>query len=691
MGASLFHKLLDRHFAGGSRHAPGDAMVRVDQVLLGDGAASLALLALESFGVERVRVETAITYVDEVTLADDGRVAEDHAYLLAASRRMGLRYSPPGNGVGPWLHLERFAEPGKSLVGAPEHTAMLGAAAMLAFAVGSFDAAMVLAGEPYALPVPKVWRLRLRGAMPAWVSATDLALELLRRHGVRGRAGFVLEVAGAAGDAASDAGAESGVLSMSVPERAAFAAMVAELGVVTTLFPADASLEAWLLAMGRASSYENLAADEDAVYDLDEELDLSSLEPMIAKPQSPGNVVPVRFAECTAVGHVIVGGPGMAGAHDLGRVTSMVRGASVAPGVSFELNPQTRGQLGALAETGALSSLIEANVRIAEPALLGYAGVGQAPAAGKPSLRTATQNYPGASGTKDDRVFLCSAATAAISALRGVITRPSEAGNDVAFGGARGDVRATGGARAQVFVEPSARVASPTSEPPPSRSRRGSAPPSAKGSPKPPPAIAKGPSIKPLPTLDAMPKGGEMRVMLKLPDDVPMHEIVPAGLRGASLGSNVAALADLAFERIDVTYVKRAKVAKDLGGHVIVAGHNFGYGSHREHAALALRALGLRFVLAKSIGAAFRRALVNAGVVCLTFVDGADYFPIEPGEILVFTDLRSSLGTANDLAVRRKASSTFLTTTDLTPRQVAIALAGGVPNWFQASVAAEPG
>jgi aconitate hydratase len=670
MGQSLVEKIVEAHFAGGNREAGAEALVRIDQVLLGDGSASVTYLALEGFGIERVRSSLAACYVDQATVSEDGRVAEDHAYLLAASRRLGVLYSPPGHGVAPVRHLERFSRPGATIVAAHPSASALGAAAMLAFGVGALDAALVLAGEPLAIPMPGVWRLRLIGAMPAWVNAADVALELLRRHGIRARAGLVLEVAG------------EGVATLPIAERSLFAAMTAELGVVATIFPADDVLEGYLAARGRAADFAPLAGDDDATYAFDESLDLGTIEPMLAKPQSPANVVPVRFAEGTAIGQVLVGGVATALDRDLARVSAALRGRSVYPGVSFEFNPATREQLATLSETGVLSDLLDAGVRIHEPALGGTAGVGQAPQSGRPSLRTVSQNFPGASGSRDDRVFMCSAATATMSAIRGVITRPSEAGSDPLALGGDASLRAHGahgeGAAPNAgFVEPL---------PPPPPTPEGSA---SRTRPSSPPApISRASSIKPLPPLDALPKRGELRVVLKVPDDVPVHEIVPEGLSGASFGSNVAALGDFAFERIDNTYVKRAKVAREQGGHVLVAGENFGYGSRREHAALALRQLGLRVVIAKSFGGAFRRSLINSGILALTFVAANDYFPIEPGELLVFEDLRSALALGPDLTVRRKAQSTFLTRSALSTREHAIVVAGGVPNWFEKTLGA---
>lgn len=661
MGESLFEKLLSSHFAGGAKTPGEEAMVRVDEVVLGDGAAALAYLALEHFGVERVRVPRAVTYVDQVTLSDDGRVADEHAYLVAASRRLGITLSPPGHGVAPVLHLERFSTPGSVAAVAHPFGAALGAAAMLALSVPALDASLALAGEACAMVVPRVWRLSLTGAFPAWVNAVDAALELLRRHGKSSRAGTVLEVTGPA------------LADLPVSERALFASMATELGVVATLFPADDVLQRYLERRGRGDAFTPLAGDEAASFTFDDELDLSALEPMIAKPQSPTNVVPVRFAEATPIGQVMIGAPGFASERDLARVAYVLEGKTVYPGVGFDLNSPTRAFTASMAESGALAKLLAAGVRVHEPSLFGAVGVGQAPPGGRASLRTTTQNYPGASGTKDDRVFLCSAATAAVSAVRGVVSRPSDAGNDPLVLGA---APLAAPAIASGFIEPL---------PAPSTSESGSSPPPP--SKRVPVPVTKGASMRPLPAFDAFPRRGELRALLKVPDDVPLREIAPEGLRGLSFGANVGALADLAFEGIDVTYVKRAKVARDQGGHVIIAGHNFGYGGARDATALALRHLGLRVVIAKSYGGQFRRMLLGAGVLALTFVADADYYPIEPGEILVFDDLRAGLAMGPELTVRRKAQSTFLTRSALSARELSMLLEGGILSWFHATVA----
>lgn len=674
---TLFAKLLAGRFAGGATLEGGEALVHIDQVMLGDGAGSLVFLTLEHVGVEWVRVGTAACYVDEVTVSEDGNVAEDQAYLLAASRRLGLLFSPPGHGVGPALHLERFAKPGSSVLGTQRDSGALGACAMLALAGSAMDGALVLAGEPHALTVPPVWRVRFAGAFPEWVGAVDAALELLRRHGVKGRAGTALEVTG------------EGVASLSIEERASFATVARELGVVCTLFPADRRLAEWLSARGRLSDFRAIAGDDDAVVAFDEILDLGTLEPLVAKPQSPANVVPVRFVESTPIGQAVLGSAAFGGERDLHRLVAMVGEKSVHAGVSFDFNPTSRDQLIALADSGRLRALLVAGVRVHEPGLGGHAGVGQAPAAGRASLRTSSQNFAGGSGTRDDRVYIASAATVAISAVRGVISRPSDAGPDPVFLASsvpteeRPPVDATTkeseNATAPAlrgFLAPSPRSLSVS----PERSEEGTSGRPVRVNATP---IVKGSSIKPLPAFDTLPRRGEFRVILKVPDGVPLHEIAPEGVRGLSLGSNVTALADHAFERIDITYVKRAKVAREQGGHVIVAGHDFGYGSQRDHSAFALRVLGLRVVLAKSFGGAFRRSLLNAGILPLTFVAESDYFPIEPGELMVFEDLRSSLASGPELAARRKAQSTFLTRHALTPRELSILLAGGVTNWLK--------
>jgi aconitate hydratase len=627
---NVARKLIDAHLVSGEAIAGREIGLRIDQTLTQDATGTLVMLELEAMGLDRVRTGLSVQYVDHNLLQADAKNAEDHLFLQSACRRFGLWFSKAGNGVSHPTHMQRFGVPGATLAGSDSHTCAAGSLGMLAIGVGGIDVAMAMAGRPLHIRMPEIWGVRLTGEPPPWVSAKDVILEMLRRHGVSGGRHRIVEYHG------------PGLAALTAMDRHVIANMGAELGATTTVFPADEAVRAFLRAAGREDDFTPLAADPGATYDVADEIDLSALEPLIAKPSSPGNVVPVREVAGEPVGQVVVGSSANPGLRDFAVVAAMVRGRQVSDAVSFDVNPTSREILADLTKMGAILDLVTAGARIHQAGCLGCIGVGQAPARGRNSLRTFPRNFPGRSGTEEDSVWLCSPETAAAAALTGVITDPRDLGLP------HPDVRLP--SRASVITE--------MLVPP--------APDGAGGE------LVKGPNIASLPDFEPLPEHVEAPVLLKVGDDVSTDEISPGGAQALPLRSNIPRLAGFTFVRIDESYPRRAA---ETGAHVVVAGGNYGQGSSREHAAIATRYLGLRAVLAKSFARIHRQNLVNFGVLPLEFADPADYDRIQPGDVLAF-DPADGLA---EVTVRNTTRhEDYRTRGGLSPRQVDILRAGGV-------------
>jgi predicted aconitate hydratase len=591
---NVARKLIDAHLISGEPVPGGEIGLRIDQTLTQDATGTLVMLELEAMGLDRVKTDLSVQYVDHNLLQADAKNAEDHLFLQSACQRFGLWFSKPGNGVSHPTHMRRFGVPGATLAGSDSHTCAAGALGMLAIGVGGIDVAMAMAGRPLHVKMPEIWGVRLTGRLPPWVSAKDVILEMLRRHGVRGGTGRVIEYHG------------PGLAHLSAMDRHVIANMGAELGATTTVFPADDAVREFLRAVGREEDFTPVTADRDAAYDVEDEIDLASLEPLIAAPSSPGNVMPVREAAGAPVSQVVVGSSANPGLRDFAVVAAIVRGRQAGDAVSFDINPTSREILADLTEMGALLDLITAGARIHQAGCLGCIGVGQAPARGRNSLRTFPRNFPGRSGTEEDAVWLCSPETAAAAALTGEITDPRDLGvpyPDI-------DLPRRTSVIGEMLVPPAAdRDAEPVTE------------------------LIKGPNIASLPDFEPLPGHVDAPVLLKVGDDVSTDEISPGGAQALPLRSNIPRLAEFTLVRVDEAYPARAA---ETGEHVIVAGANYGQGSSREHAAITTRYLGLRAVLARSFARIHRQNLVNFGVLPLEFTDPADYDRIEQGDILVF-------------------------------------------------------
>ncbi|HEY2699007.1 MAG TPA: aconitate hydratase [Pseudonocardiaceae bacterium] len=637
MGSNVARQLIADHLADGSMTPGADIALTIDQTLTQDATGTLVMQELEALGVARTRARVSVQYVDHNLLQADERNAEDHDFLRSACRRYGLWFSKPGNGVSHPTHMQRFGVPGATLVGSDSHTCAAGSLGMLAIGVGGLEVALAIAGEPLRLRMPEIWGVELTGSLRPGVSAKDVILEMLRRHGVQGGLHRIIEYHG------------PGLASLTAMDRHVIANMGAELGATTTVFPADDAVRAFLRAEGREDQFRELRADPDAAYDMTDQIALDSVEPLIARPSSPGNVVPVREVAGEPLGQAVIGSSANPGFRDYAVAAAMVRGRQTSDAVSFDVNPSSRQIFADLTKAGVTFDLIAAGARVHQAGCLGCIGMGQAPATGHNSLRTFPRNFPGRSGTREDSVWLCSPETAAASALSGKITDPRELlpYQDVAA------IPEHSSVNTEMLVGPLPEDAA-RAEP-----------------------LVKGDNIASLPEFDPLPDSVSGPVLLKLGDDISTDEISPAGARALPYRSNIPKLAEFTFTRVDEDYPNRA--AGTAGPHIVVAGENYGQGSSREHAAITPRFLGLRLVIAKSFARIHWQNLANFGIVALEFTDEGDYDRIEQGDELAVDDLRDQLSKGAEVTVRDVGRDReFRCTHRLSARQVEAVLAGGV-------------
>lgn len=639
---NVAEKLIEAHLVSGEM-TPGEEIgLRVDQGLLQDALGTLSMLALEAMQVDRVRTEAACQYVDHNLLQTDTKNADDHHFLRTACARFGMYFSPPGNGISHPVHMERLGKPGKLLLGSDSHSCAAGSLGMFGMGTGSIEVAMSLAGMPVYIRMPRIWGVELTGRLPDWVSAKDVILEMLRRHGVKGGLGRVIEYYG------------PGLDGLSAMDRHVIANMGAELGATTSVFPSDGATRDFLRQVGREADWVEIAADPGATYDKHEEIDLSALEPLIAKPSSPGNVVPVREVAGEPVYQAYIGSSANPGYRDFAVAAMMVAGRQIAPGVSFDINPSSREMLANLMNEGLLAHFIQAGARLHQAGCNGCHGMGQAPAAGKNSMRTTPRNFPGRSGVPEDRVFLCSPETAAAAALTGRITDPRDL--DMPY---------------PAVTPPKDPIRLDKSLLPP-------LPPEEASKAK----IEKGSHTASLPPIDPYPARVAAPVLIKTGDDISTDAIAPAGAQVLPYRSNVQKTAEFTFMRDDPQYAARAMAAKDTTGHVILCGDNFGQGSSRVHAVLCPQYLGARIVLAKSFARIYWQNLINAGVLPLSFADPADYDRLGEGDTIVLDDPHGAVQRADDVVLTVDGKAIKIAARHgLSPRQVEILLAGGLINW----------
>ncbi len=640
--ASLARTILEEHLERGDLTPGSEIALRVDQTLAQDATGTMAMMQFELFGEERVRVETAVVYVDHNILQIDFKNPDDHRFLQAMSAKYGAWFSRPGNGICHYVHCERFAKPGQTLVGADSHTTQSGSCAMIAIGAGGLDVAVCMAGHPFELPAPKIVGVFLENELPRpWIQAKDVILELLRRRGVRGGRGCVFEFTG------------PGVGTLSYTERGTIANMIAELGATGAVFPADGATRAWLDEQQRGDDFIEMATGETGEFDEEEHIDLAALVPLVAKPSSPGNVVPVDELVGMPIQQVCIGSSVNSSYEDLALCAAVMRGQRLSEDlVSATATPGSRQILDQITRSGTYVDLLMAGVRMLEPACGPCVGMGQAPPSGANSLRTFNRNFPGRSGTADDQVYLCSPAVAAASMLTGVISDPRE------LSPPQPPERPP--ARPEVVQK---HILAPVPEDESASIE-----------------IPLGPNIKPPPEQKPLPDTLVGRVLIVAPDDISTGELSPDGATVMAYRSNVPAIAEFTFQHRDKEFAKRAH---EWGGGFIVAGDNYGQGSSREHAALAPAQLGVRAVIAKSFARIHRRNLIAQGIVPLLFKDETDYERAELGQTWHIAHLHAIAEGEDDLEVEIEGGDTFTVTHDFLPREREIVVAGGLIRYLR--------
>lgn len=629
---------MEAHLVAG-RLVPGEEIgIKIDHVLLQDATGTMAMLGFEALGVESVQAEIAVQFVDHNIIQTDNKNADDHRFLQTVAARFGFHFSPAGNGICHQVYLERFGAPGKTLLGSDSHTPSAAGVSVLGIGAGGMDVSLAAAGYPYYLPCPKVLGVRLTGRLSEWVSAKDVILEMLRRYGVKDCVGRVVEYYG------------PGVKTLSATDRETIANLGTELGATGTVFPSDEKTKAFLEAQGRGRDWAELAADPGAAYDENDEIDLSAVEPMIARPSSPGNAVPVREAAGLEADQVIIGSCANSSYRDLMVAAGILGRRSTHPDVSFHINPGSRQVLLNVAAQGGLDSLLAAGARIHEPGCHGCIGIGQAPGTGQVSLRTFTRNFPGRSGTKDDQVYLCSPETAAAAALTGKITDPRDLGMDY-----------------PLVTEPKKYIVHESSLIFPSDELKQT-------------TIVRGPNIKPFPSLGPLPDTLEAEVVLKVGDNITTDAIMPAGSNVLPLRSNIEAISKFVFSRIAPGF---AQTCADKEAVIVIGGENYGQGSSREHAALAPRYLGVRAKIVKSFARIHKANLCNYGILPLTFKDPADYARIREGDKVTLPEARKRLERGDVEIPAQIDGETVITLLDVSGRQRRQLVAGGTLNFVR--------
>lgn len=654
---NVAQKLIKDHLIEGEMTPGTEIGLKIDQALLQDATGTLVQLELEAMGLKKAKTEVAVQYVDHNLLQTDYKNADDHLFLKSAAQRFGLWFSRPGNGVSHPVHMERFGKPGKTLLGSDSHTCAAGSLGMLAIGTGGLDVAAAIAGQPYYVKMPKIMGVKLTGKLPDWVSAKDVILEMLRRHDVKGGVGKIIEYYG------------PGLKELSAMDRHVIANMGAELGATTTVFPSDEETKRFMKSQEREDEWIELLADEGCEYDLHDEIVLDKLVPLIAKPSSPGNVVPVSEVAGKEISQCVIGSSANPGLRDFWIVGEIVDGRDVSPEVSLDINPTSRQIIQNLIPIKSFAKLITAGGRFHQSGCMGCIGMGQAPAYGKISLRTMPRNFPDRSGTKDDLVYLCSPETAAASALTGKITDPRDLEELYGLQYPRFKPEEKDLINREMLLAP------PENEEDIE--------------------LEKGPNIQTLPKLEPLQDEAEVPVLLKMGDNISTDEILKAGAEVLPLRSNLPEISKYSYTVIDDTFYDRAMEAKDeFGGHVVVAAENYAQGSSREHAALAPKYLGQVAVIAKSYARIAWQNLANFGIVPLEFKDDADYDKIKQGDTIILKNLREGIKGRKTIKAEIKndnGSHEIELTHSLSDRQVNVILKGGIINYFKEKVIKEQG
>ena len=636
MGYNLAEKIIAAHLLSGTMEPGTEVGLRIDQTLTQDATGTMAYLEFEAMGIDRVRTERSVAYIDHNTLQSGFENADDHRYIQTVAKKHGIWFSRPGNGICHQVHLERFGIPGKTLIGSDSHTPTAGGLGMLAFGAGGLDVAVAMGGGAYYITMPRVIKVELVGALRPFVTAKDVSLELLRQLSVKGGVGKIIEWGG------------EGVKTLSVPERATITNMGTELGATTSIFPSDETTRAFLRAQGREKEYVHLEADPDAAYERVIVIDLSALEPLIACPHMPDRVVPVKSLKGTKVDQVCIGSCTNSSLYDMLKAAAMLKGRTIDPGVSMSVSPGSKQVLSMLADCGALSDILASGARLLECACGPCIGMGFSPNSGGVSLRTFNRNFEGRSGTRDAKVYLVSPETAVAAALTGEITDPRELG-----------LPALEVSIPEAFKIDDSAILAPA------------APEDAETV-----EVLRGPNIKSVPAGKPLADSLTLPVSLKVGDNITTDHIMPAGAKILPYRSNVPKLSAFCFEVCDKDFSERAKA---LGESVIVGGSNYGQGSSREHAALVPLYLGVRAVIAKSFARIHAANLINAGILPLCFENPEDYERIAQGDTLALGKVHEGLETGR-FTLRVNGAELPLTGS-FSERQRKMLLAGGLLNY----------
>ncbi len=638
MGKTLAYKILENHLLQGELIPGTEITIKMDQTLTQDSTGTMVYLQLEAMDVDKVKTELSVAYIDHNTLQTGFENADDHAFIKSVAKRHGVLFSKPGNGICHQLHLENYGKPGKTLLGSDSHTPTGGGLGMIAIGAGGLDVAVAMAKGTYSLTVPKVINVELKGKLQPWSSAKDIILKVLQELTVKGGVGKIVEYTG------------EGVKTLSVTDRATITNMGAELGATTSIFPSDENTKKYLESQGRGEDYVPLAADEDAIYDEKLVIDLDTLKPLAAMPHSPDNVDSVANIGEIKIDQVAIGSCTNSSYADLMKVAAILKGRKVHPDVSLVISPGSSKILKKLAENGALADMIGAGARIIENACGPCIGMGQSPKSGAVSLRTFNRNFKGRSGTLDASVYLVSPETAAISAVKGVLTDGSLTGETIA---PIEDVDFPANDNFIVYPEGTNVENTP---------------------------VEMGPNIKPFPRNEKLVGNLDVTVCLHPGDNITTDDIMPSDSRLLPYRSNVPHLANYCFEKIDSQFAERCK---ETGRCAIVGGDNYGQGSSREHAALAPLYLGVKFVIAKSFARIHRSNLINSGILPLVFNNPADYDDFEIGQKLVIENAVDQV--QNDLILVKNLTNgkTYEVSHNFSDLEKAMILAGGKINYIK--------
>ncbi|MGC8677647.1 MAG: aconitate hydratase [Hydrogenobaculum sp.] len=646
---TVAYKILENHLVSGKLIPGEEIAIKIDQTLTQDATGTMAYLQFEAMGVDRAKTELSVSYIDHNMLQTDFKNPDDHKYLISVAKRYGLYLSKPGNGICHQVHVERFAKPGKTLIGSDSHTPTSGGVGMIAIGAGGLDVAAAIAGEPFTLKMPKIVGVELIGSLQEWVSAKDIILELLRRLTVKGGVGKIFEYFG------------EGVKTLTVPERATITNMGAELGATTSIFPSDEQTRLFLKAQGRESDFVEILPDKDVEYDEVITINLSELEPLIACPHSPDNVKKVSEVEGIPVDQVAIGSCTNSSFADLTRASLLLKGQKVNDDTIFAVSPGSKQALEYATQTGILLDFLKAGARILESGCGPCIGMGYAPPSGGVSVRSFNRNFEGRSGTKDASVYLASPEVCTASAIAGVIKDPRKLAKERNIQYKKVEMPEKFPYGDEAIIPPLPEEEAKKVE------------------------IYRGPNIKPLPDFDPFGDNVKAKVSIKVTDNITTDHIMPAGAQILPLRSNIYAISEYVYYLVDPEFVKRTKQNKEQGYEsVIVGGENYGQGSSREHAALAPRFLGVRAVIAKSFARIHHANLVNFGIAPLEFINKSDYDKFSLNDEIEIVDIRKSIEEGKPVKVRNLTTGEEIEVTyNLTPKQKEILLGGGLLRYIK--------